>query len=241
MDIKDLLSRLDTINEAANPAQQAAKAIAMKNAGKKPKHEGATGPEFTGYWKGTDKGTPGKHMVGASENILRDLERKLDETPVRDLMREYREFKEATPAQPGNTPTLGADLTKPGTPQQQQQQDPAQQAAQQKLDQQEKAEQNNLQKGVASLKMAGAAVSNPANLTKAFDKVDDQQALNPADKGAIASAGTVLAPIMSNPQLQGKFKNLVMQASAEQKKQQQTQQQVATPPGAKQITPGAPK
>ena len=249
MDIKDLLSRLDTINEAATSAQQAAKAIAMKNAGKKPKHEGATGPNFTGYWKGTDKGTPGKHMVGASESILRDLERKLDETPVRDLMREYREFKEATPAQPQQqqqpaqpgTPTLGADLTKPGTPQQQQQQDPAQQAAQQKLDQQEKAEQNNLQKGVASLKMAGAAVSNPANLTKAFDKVDDQQALNPADKGAIASAGTVLAPIMSNPQLQGKFKDLVTQASAEQKKQQQTQQQVATPPGAKQITPGAPK
>ena len=242
MDIKDLLARIDTINEAATSAQQAAKAIAMKNAGKKPKHEGATGPEFTGYWKGTDKGTPGKHMVGASESILRDLEQKLDETPVRDLMREYREFKEATPAQPqqpaqpGNTPTLGADLTKPGTPQQQQQQDPAQQ----KLDQQEKAEQNNLQKGVASLKMAGAAVSNPANLTKAFGKVDDQQALNPADKGAIASAGTVLAPIMSNPQLQSKFKDLVTQASADQKKQQQTQQQVATPPGAKQITPGAP-
>ena len=217
MDIKDLLSRLDTINEAANPAQQAAIAINMKKQHKKPK----------------------------SENILRDLERKLDETPVRDLMREYREFKEATPAQPQQpvqpgTPTLGADLTKPGTPQQQQQQDPAQKAAQQKLDQQEKAEQNNLQKGVASLKMAGAAVNNPANLTKAFGKVDDQQGLNPADKGAIASAGTVLAPIMSNPQLQGKFKDLVTQASAEQKKQQQTQQQVATPPGAKQITPGTP-
>jgi len=201
MDIKDLLSRLDTINEAATPAQ---------------------------------------HNKPKSENILRDLERKLDETPVRDLMREYREFKEAdTPVQTG-MPTLGADLTKPGAPNQQQQADPAQAAAQQKLDQQEKAEQNNLQKGVASLKMAGAAVSNPANLTKAFGKVDDQQALNPADKGAIASAGTVLAPIMSNPQLQSKFKDLVTQASAAEKKQQ-TQQQVATPPGAKQITPGAPK
>jgi len=211
MDIKDLLSRLDTINEAATPAQQAAKAIAMKAAGKKPKHE----------------------------NILRDLEQRLDETPVRDLMREYREFKEAdTPVQTG-MPTLGADLTKPGAPNQQQQQDPAQAAAQQKLDQQEKAEQNNLQRGVASLKMAGAAVSNPANLTKAFGKVDDQQALNPADKGAIASAGTVLAPIMSNPQLQSKFKDLVTQASAAQKKQQTTQP--AAPAGAvKPTTPGAP-
>ena len=200
MDIKDLLARIDTINEAATPAQH-----------NKPKHE----------------------------NILRDLERKLDETPVRDLMREYREFKEADASVQTGMPTLGADLTKPGTPQQQQKQDPAQAAAQQKLDQQEKAEQNNLQKGVASLKMAGAAVSNPANLTKAFGKVDDQQALNPADKGAIASAGTVLAPIMSNPQLQSKFKDLVTQASAAQKKQQTTQP--AAPAGAvKPTTPGAP-
>jgi hypothetical protein len=204
MDIKDLLSRLDTINEAAAPAQH-----------KKPKHE----------------------------NILRDLERRLDETPVRDLMREYREFKEADAAVQTGMPTLGADLTKSGAPNQQQQADPAQVAAQQKLDQQEKAEQNNLQKGVASLKMAGAAVNNPANLTKAFDKVDDQQPLNPADKGAIASAGTVLAPIMSNPQLQSKFKDLVTQASAAEKKQQT--QQVAPPAGAVKpttpTTPGAPK
>jgi len=256
MDIKDLLARIDTINEAANPAQQAAIAIAMKKAGDKPKSEGSmssaekhsTGPKFVGKWRGTDSASKARGKYVGGESILRDLERKLDETPVRDLMREYREFKEATapqqaqPAQTG-TPTLGADLTKPGTPQQQQQQDPAQKAAQQKLDQQEKAEQNNLQKGVASMKMAGAAISNPANLTKAFGKVDDQQPLNPADKGAIASAGTVLAPIMSNPQLQSKFKDLVTQASASAKQQQQKQQQATTPTGANQVTPttGAPK
>lgn len=233
MDIKKILSQIDSISEGS-----------MQAATKHP-----TGPKFVGKWKGTDSAAKARSKyVGAAEskNLLQDLESKLNETPVRDLMREYRKFKEATPAQPqqqpaqpGNTPTLGADLTKPGTPQQQQQQDPAQKAAQQKLDQQEKAEQNNLQKGVASLKMAGAAVSNPANLTKAFGKVDDQQALNPADKGAIASAGTVLAPIMSNPQLQSKFKDLVTQASAAEKKQQT--QQVAPPAGAvKPTTPGAP-
>jgi hypothetical protein len=27
------------------------------------------GPKFTGYWKGTDKATPGNHMVGASESV----------------------------------------------------------------------------------------------------------------------------------------------------------------------------
>jgi hypothetical protein len=28
-----------------------------------------TGPAFTGYWAGTDAGTPGKHMVGAGESV----------------------------------------------------------------------------------------------------------------------------------------------------------------------------
>jgi hypothetical protein len=189
--------------------------------------------------RGTERavGKKGQHpfqnrLVGG-ESLLRDLEAALHESPARDLMREYRDFVQEAPV-PAK-PTLGADLTKPGTPQQQQQQqqqqDPAQQAAQQKLAQQEKIEQNNLQKGIANLKAAGAAVSNPAQVVKAFDKVDDQQPLTPADKGAVATAGTVLAPIMANPQLAGKFKDLVTQASAEQKKQQQ-QQQTAAPAGA---------
>lgn len=31
------------------------------------------GPKFTGYWKGTDKRTPGKHMVGAAESVQREI------------------------------------------------------------------------------------------------------------------------------------------------------------------------
>jgi hypothetical protein len=218
MDMRDLLGKLDTLNEGT-----------MAAAKKKP-----TGPKHTGKWKGTDPASAAKTKYVGGESLLRDLEAALHETPTRDLMREYKDFiKEApvVPQQQSNKPTLGTDLTKPGTPQQQQQQDPAQVAAQQKLAQQEKIEQNNLQKGVADLKAAGAAVSNPAQVVKAFDKVDDQQALTPADKGAVATAGTVLAPIMANTQLQGKFKDLVAQASAEQKKQQQ-QQQAAAPAGA---------
>ena len=186
--------------------------------------------------RGTDRavGKKGQHpfqdrLVGG-ESLLRDLEAALHETPTRDLMREYRDFVNEAPVPPQpNKPTLGTDLTKPAP--QQQQADPVQVAAQQKLAQQDKIDQNNLQKGVASLKAAGAAVSNPAQVVKAFDKVDDQQPLTPGDKGAVASAGTVLAPIMANPQLQGKFKDLVAQASAEQKKQQQMQQ-TAAPAGA---------
>jgi hypothetical protein len=125
----------------------------------------------------------------------------------------------AAPAQPGK-PTLGTDLSKPAGQQdaQQQQQD---QKAQQLAAQKEKQEQATLTKGVNALKSAGAAVSNPNQVVKAFDKAEDNQGLTPADKNSIASAGTVLAPIMANPQLQGKFKDLVAQASAAQKKEQQ--------------------
>ena len=85
MDIKQILTTLDALDEGT-----------MQSATKKP-----TGPKFVGKWRGTDPASTAKNkLVGASESILRDLERKLDETPVRDLMREYREFKEATPAAP---------------------------------------------------------------------------------------------------------------------------------------------
>lgn len=34
-----------------------------------------TGPKFTGYWKGTDAGTPGNKMVGSSESIEEEIAR----------------------------------------------------------------------------------------------------------------------------------------------------------------------
>ena len=60
MDLKQLLGKLDLIEGT------------MASAEKHP-----TGPKFTGQWKGTDKGTPGKKLVGDSvgyeESILKDL------------------------------------------------------------------------------------------------------------------------------------------------------------------------
>jgi hypothetical protein len=38
--------------------------------------EHSTGPKFTGYWKGTDERTPGKHMVGAAESIEEEIARE---------------------------------------------------------------------------------------------------------------------------------------------------------------------
>ena len=147
----------------------------------------------------------------------------------------------APPTQPGK-PTLGADVSQQQQQQQQQQELQKQQQAAQQAAQKQKQEQNMLQKGVNSLKAAGAAISNPQQLATAFNKVDDQQKLNPADRNNIASAGTVLAPIMTNPTLAGKFKDLVAQAStAEKQKQTQTPQTPEQPSKTGQTTtPTAP-
>lgn len=132
----------------------------------------------------------------------------------------------ATTAPAQNKPQLGADVTQQDKEKAQQaQQAQAQADAAKQAATQDQQQQSALQKGVNMLKQAGAAVSNPAQLAQAFDKVGDREKLNPADRNNVASAGTVLAPIMSNPSLAGKFKDLVTQASAAEKQEQQKQQQ----------------
>ena len=164
--------------------------------------------------RGTDRavGKKGQHpfqnrLVGG-ESLLRDLEAALHETPTRDLMREYKDFIKEAPVSPVTVPA--GQQQNPNQPNQ----DPAVLAAQAKLAQQEKTKQDAaLQQGISKLKSAGA-------------DVDIQTITDKNNKLA-----PVLAPIMANPQLQGKFKDLLAQASAEQKKQQQVQQ-TAAPAGA---------
>jgi len=166
--------------------------------------------------RGTDRavGKKGQHpfqnrLVGG-ESILRDLEAALHETPTRDLMREYRDFVNEAPVPPVPAPAGQQQNPNPNQPNQ----DPAILAAQAKLAQQQKTKQDAaLQQGISKLKSAGADV--------------DMQTMN--DKNN--DLAPVLAPIMSNPQLQGKFQELIKQANAEQKKQQQAQQ-TAAPAGA---------
>jgi hypothetical protein len=60
----------ESVAETGGAAQQAAIAIAKKKSGKYDKEgkrikEADAGTEFTGYWKGTDKGKPGNKMVGS--------------------------------------------------------------------------------------------------------------------------------------------------------------------------------
>ena len=86
MDIKKILSQIDSINEGS-----------MQAATKHP-----TGPKFVGKWKGTDSAAKARsRYVGAAEsrNLLQDLESKLNETPVRDIMAEFKEFKKLQEAE----------------------------------------------------------------------------------------------------------------------------------------------
>jgi len=194
MSMRDLLGKLDTLNEGT-----------MADAKKKP-----TGPKHTGKWKGTDPASAAKTKYVGGESLLRDLEAALHETPARDLMREYRDFVNEAPVPPMPAPAGQQQNPNPN----QANQDPAILAAQAKLAQQQKTKQDAaLQQGISKLKSAGADV--------------DMQTMN--DKNN--DLAPVLAPIMSNPQLQGKFQELIKQANAEQKKQQQAQQ-TAVPAGA---------
>lgn len=86
MSMRDLLGKLARIDES------------MKSDAKKP-----TGPKFVGKWKGTDPASAAKDkLVGASESMLKDLEKALNESPKRDLMREFNEYKKLNEFAPGN-------------------------------------------------------------------------------------------------------------------------------------------
>ena len=114
----------DLASEAATPAQQAAIAISMKQAGKKPKNEDEieerfqlpkrlgtrrdrfkslrkeaakdTGPKFTGYFKGQDKPPVGKRLVGETDIEPGDYVRthKMGYRGIVESVELYRPFGE---------------------------------------------------------------------------------------------------------------------------------------------------
>ena len=83
MDLKNLLGKLDVIEGTMTSAT---------------KH--STGPKFTGYWKGSDEGTPGTKMVGGSEqqeeSLLKDLSKgRKPKSKEQELSEEFQAFLEA--------------------------------------------------------------------------------------------------------------------------------------------------
>lgn len=86
MDIKNILSKLDTLTEGTMAGAE--------------KH--STGPKFVGKWKGTDPASAAKNKLvgsGCGESVLKELEAELSKpkaTVKRDLAEEFKSFKEGT-------------------------------------------------------------------------------------------------------------------------------------------------
>lgn len=113
MDLKQLLGKLDLIEGS------------MQKAAKEP-----TGPKYTGQWRGTDAGTPGKKLVGDSiepeESILKDLNKgPKPKTKEKELAEQFEAFlqaleednigvEEKRPARKGSRPAR--DYGKDGQP-----------------------------------------------------------------------------------------------------------------------------
>ena len=235
MDFKLLLSKIDGIAEAANPAQQAAIAVNMKKHHQKPKNEDGmsdaennpTGPKFGGYWKGTQKSPPNPGQGVGGESVLRDYEKILKEPKQRtakDLMREYKEFV----AEYGGVGGYGAQSQAPtGTSQP----DPA------KLQKAADAQQiqKNTNQIAPTLNAQGAA--NPINKVKFNDvmnKLDDKsnQELPASDLKQMEPLAVAASKALQNPQTSSQLKQVITKADqmdqAKEKQVQSAQQKVGT-------------
>jgi hypothetical protein len=167
----------------------------------------STGPEFTGYWKGTDKRTPGKHMVGAAEGAEQECEQPVSLSDK--LKARWEETKRAKGLQEygaPNTASAGgntmAGLAGATTPQDQQ-----------KIAKQMQNTQTNLNKlksvglplatGVSqAAQTAVKTVNNPAAIPTQQDKKiglglggELEQMIAKADPGQISQVANVLKKI----------------------------------------------
>jgi len=240
MDFKTLLSRIDGIAEAANPAQQAAIAVNMKKHHQKPKTEGSMsdaehnprGAKFGGYWKGTDKNTPKPGMgVGgeSKQSLLKDFEQELKENPgrqvSRDLMREYREFV----SEYGGVGGYGAASQAPQGSNQNP--DPAQ--MQQKADQSQIKKSTNL---IAPMMNAQGAAQqlDKTKFSDVMTKLDakSNQQLPATDIKQLQPLAIAASKALQNPQTTTQLKQVINRADQldqqKQKQVQQAQQQVGT-------------
>ena len=234
MDFKDLLSRIDGIVSED-------KAGSMKSA-----ERHATGPKFTGKWKGTDDAGQAKtkYVGGESQvSILKDFEQQLKENPrtaiKRDLMREYREYV----TEYGGTGGYGAASQAPqGTDANAK--DPA--AIQQKINQQQIQKSTNLLKPTLNAQGAEQQL-NPAKFTGVMDKLDaaSNTHLSNQEQNQLSPLAVSASKLLKNPSTANQFKQLVTKADQLDKQQQEKlakqQQPVGTnTPADQQQTPGQP-
>jgi len=234
MDFKTLLSQIDGIAEAANPAQQAAIAVNMKKHHQKPKTEGSMsdaehnprGAKFGGYWKGTQKSPPkpGQGVGGgeSKQSLLKDFEQELKENPrrqaSRDLMREYKEFI----AEYGGVGGYGAASQAPQGSNQNP--DPAQM--------QQQADQSQIKKSTNLVAPTLNAQGAPQQLDKTkfsdvMTKLDakSNQELPAADTKQLQPLAVAASKALQNPQTTNQLKQVITKADQlDQQKQQQVKQ-----------------
>lgn len=192
MDLNKLLRKLDTISEGS-----------MKSAEKN-----KTGPEFTSYWKGKDKATPGKKMVGATESVIHELEREGKKRTMEWALREeYEKFVAEYGMTTGGmkTPTTGGDADDAASK--------AQQAATMQKD------SATIQKTLQGIKSVAPDV-NVSKAATALTKAETDQDLTNVDKDASAALAEPIGDIAKDPQLAGQFKQLVQKAQQNDKMQQ---------------------
>jgi hypothetical protein len=167
----------------------------------------ATGPEFTGYWKGTDSRTPGKHMVGAAEGVeecdepmsLADrLKARWAETKRSKGLDEAGANNPAQATGPGGAPA--GQTAAPGAV------DPKELAA---------AQQN-----INKLKSAGVPIANVQQAAKTVmkDPSNPKTPMSAQDKQVNQNLGLAMKNLLDkgNPSQVGQVAQVIKQAQAQQ-------------------------
>jgi hypothetical protein len=143
----------------------------------------STGPKFTGYWKGTDAGTPGTKMVGgAAESVEQECEEPMSLTDR--LKARWAETKRAKGLDEAgaNNPapnTAGTTATAP---------DPAAQAK----------ELAGVQQSINKFKSAGVPIANVQQAAKTVmkDPTDPKTPQNAQDKQVKQNLGMTMANLI---------------------------------------------
>lgn len=169
----------------------------MDNAEKHPE-----GPKFTGYWKGTDKRTPGQHMVGASESVEECNEPMTLADKLRARWAKTKKEQGVDEAFGGNNPGQTPAATTPGA---------APAVAPNAPPDMHSPDAQAIKQSLQGLKNKVPSI-NVDKATQALTKTDADQKLATNDNAAIATGlAPALADITKNPQLASKLKDLVNQ------------------------------
>lgn len=160
-----------------------------------------TGPNnFTGYWKGTDAGTPGNKMVGASESVEQECEEPMSLADKLKARWEETKREKGLAEAGANNPAQGTTAGTPGV------------APTPPTPQELAATQQNVNK----LKSAGVPIANTtqAAQTALKDPTNPATPINAQDKKIDQTLGNTMSNLLAkgNPSQVGQLANIIKQA-----------------------------